>query len=600
MHQMTRLLGTATVAGVLAAVLTPVTAQATVGTAFEQDQRVNSLVMQFTTDTFATKNALGGAFVGGTAQSQINTSLHDSVQDGSISWILEMLDLDDLTGTSDPSLEVGLVEGTPVSPVGDGQYDGTSDLDWWYTPSGADIDEVGNPDDQLPASMTAKVLTAGPGATSLTTALIGVPVTLDIRQLNVQATAGDAAATLESTDGGPPGYLPEENPASSSFGSMTGGRLRGDVSAASLAAASVPAALQGATLTSCSKAYTSANTMLDLLVGGCTISVVGTQIQATQPDEATTPGDVYTFQTDATTKAVNGCTKNSAPAVLSDCLAAAEYSLYFTFTTDRVIVRSPCAPGSYSATGRAPCVLADAGFYVAEAGSTSQTACATGFTSPAGATSCDLRITTTTLTCARSSLPVGVSTLCTATVTESAGPTPTGPVTWAHPANAGTFSAASCQLSGAGTSASCSVSYRPSYAGLGSQKLRASYGGDDGHASSSGVKTLTATKRASRTRVACSPTKVPHGTKTICVAKVTDVSPGTARTATGHVNWSAPTKAGVLSATSCKLAGTTLVRKCKVTFTTRKKFRGDARITARYGGDAYHFGSTGRRTITVV
>ena len=47
-----------------------------------------------------------------------------------------------------------------------------------------------------------------------------------------------------------------------------------------------------------------------------------------------------------------------------------------------------CLPGTYSATGNAPCTTASAGYYVATAGATAQVACPVGMTSAAGAVAC--------------------------------------------------------------------------------------------------------------------------------------------------------------------------------------------------------------------
>jgi hypothetical protein len=301
--------------------------------AFEQDQRVNALTFQFGTDEFATANAFGGAFVGSTLRSQLQAAFDSSVADGSTSWLLEMPGLTDLSGTNSSPFNVGIISGTPRLPSGNpSTYDGTSDLDWWYDPAGSSAVH------QLTASFTAGTFNAGPGAISLTMNLAGVPSSVSMSSTRIRAVSGPSSTPLESTNGFPPGHLPDENLPDSltSFESMSGGRLSGNISARSLADTPIPASLVGAGTLNCSRAYTSANTMLDVLVGGCTISFLGTQIQATQPDRAAVDGDVYTFTT--TGNQVTGCTRNGAPASLADCLAGAAYSSYFRFTTDRVIV----------------------------------------------------------------------------------------------------------------------------------------------------------------------------------------------------------------------------------------------------------------------
>ena len=113
------------------------------------------------------------------------------------------------------------------------------------------------------------------------------------------------------------------------------GTLCGNTSAESLAATAIPAA----TLTQCTD-YTSANSMLDLIVGGCKYINIITVINATQPDQG--DGHVYHFSADQSHQ-VNSCTKDAIPEPLANCLASAAYSTYFRFSTDRVIAKSASA-----------------------------------------------------------------------------------------------------------------------------------------------------------------------------------------------------------------------------------------------------------------
>jgi outer membrane receptor protein involved in Fe transport len=71
-----------------------------------------------------------------------------------------------------------------------------------------------------------------------------------------------------------------------------------------------------------------------------------TAINKTQPDQvdpaapAAGAGAPYTFSVNATTKRVDTCRdKNGAVVTLTTCLAAAAYSSYFRFATDRVIIK---------------------------------------------------------------------------------------------------------------------------------------------------------------------------------------------------------------------------------------------------------------------
>jgi hypothetical protein len=263
-------------------------------------------------------------------------------------------------------------------------------------------------------------------------------------------------------------------------------------------------------------------------------------------------------------------------------------------------VRGPCVPGSYSATGAEPCTLADPGYFVDNAQATEQTPCPTGRTSTAGASACTVLLTSTVLTCVPVKLPIGVQTSCTATVTDAvAGSTPAGLVTWTRPSGKGSFSASTCALAGSGSTASCSVSYRPSYAAVGTQTLHATYAGNATHQGSTAAKTITATKRSTRTAISCAKTKLAHGTSTACTAKVSDVSGGVSRAPTGKVRWSVPSTAGALSSATCTLTGKTAVRHCRVTFTARNKIRGTVTLVAAYRGDGNHKPSSREKSLIV-
>lgn len=123
-----------------------------------------------------------------------------------------------------------------------------------------------------------------------------------------------------------------------------GGKLCGNVTADSLNQVPVPMQLlTGAT--ACNEGYTTANTFLDVLIGGCRVTFFNIQvINIRQPDQQDpTVADVgagfpYTLTRDAATRKVNGCRdKNNTTVNLQMCLLDAAYSSYFKFATDRVI-----------------------------------------------------------------------------------------------------------------------------------------------------------------------------------------------------------------------------------------------------------------------
>jgi cysteine-rich repeat protein len=297
---------------------------------FEQCHRVNSLSMAFNTDTYCTANALGGA-IGSAAQGTIGTSLTTGVTDGSITIELLALALDDLSGTNEAAMSLGILTGTPVTGT---NYNGTSDLDWWYTTASTVIDASRVPKTQTNASITSKTLNAGPSDIAISITLGGTPATLNMLAAKMRGNVGAASTPTVST-GSTPGHLPSEhlNPALQSFGTMSAGQLCGNVTAASLAMVPIPSAL----LTNCS-AYTAANSLLDVLVGGCTVAIIITVIEKTQPDKARVSGN-YVFTANSSTKVVNGCTRNGVSTPLATCLNDAAYSSSFKFTTDRVIAK---------------------------------------------------------------------------------------------------------------------------------------------------------------------------------------------------------------------------------------------------------------------
>src|ERR1043165_4634347 len=314
---------------------------------FEEDQRVTSLTMQFGTDTFAAQNAFGGALVGSILRQQLQSALDSSVANGGTSLMYEMLGLTDFTGTNQASFKVGVVNGIPVlDPNNPTQYSGTSDLDWWYQSVGTEIQPNGAPLNQLNAQIVSKVLTAGPGQISFASVIPGTPAFV-MSSTNIKASVGNTSKPLISSNGFAPGHLPSENidPALVTFASMTTGQLKGNISAASLAAVPIPAPIAA----DANSGYSANNTLLDLIVGGYSVIIFVPipQVKPTQPDAVdpgvTAPGagGPYTFQTNAS-KMVIGCKdKNGAAVNLDDGLKAAAYSSYFTFTSDRVFVLPP-------------------------------------------------------------------------------------------------------------------------------------------------------------------------------------------------------------------------------------------------------------------
>jgi hypothetical protein len=310
--------------------------------AFEQDHRMNGLTLQFGTDSFATANALGSAITG-VAQTSLQSAIASQVASGEFSVLLEMPGLADLTGTSVPSLQFGVVNGGPaLSTNNPAPYSGTSDLDWWYAADAAGVASNGVPKVQMAGSIVARALTAAAAEFRLTSNPLGTTGAMAMSSVILTATVGSSSAPLQATNGFPPGHLPSEHidPGLVSFSSMSNGKWKGNISATSLAA--MPYSLS----TTTDQGYTSSNSFLDLLVSGATAYGLFVLVRPTQPDQVDTnapiagAGPPYTFTANAS-HIVTGCRdKNGSSVPLATALNAAAYSVYFTFTTDRIIAHN--------------------------------------------------------------------------------------------------------------------------------------------------------------------------------------------------------------------------------------------------------------------
>jgi cysteine-rich repeat protein len=320
---------------------------------FEQVHRMNTLAVAFGNDGptgFCTQNALGGAIVGSIAQSEINSAISNGIADGSITIIFDLLGLTDLSGTSDPTLAIGVIGGSPVPEMGyvgdcppqdpsTGLETGpcTSDLEWWYTVDPTTIDASRTATTQLAGSIAAKVLDSpGPGEFSITVNFVGVAVTMDLFQTKVRATIGPSSTPITSSDGTTPGHLTSEHvaPALQSFQTSSSGEVCGVTAAQSLANTLTPSDLTGST---CGSFYATSNSLLDVYVSGCKALGIVSEVNATQPD-ASRDGAVYRFTANASHQVVS-CTRNGVADTLADCIANAGYSSLFKYTTDRIIAK---------------------------------------------------------------------------------------------------------------------------------------------------------------------------------------------------------------------------------------------------------------------
>lgn len=188
----------------------------------------------------------------------------------------------------------------------------------------------------------------------------------------------------------------------------------------------------------------------------------------------------------------------------------------------------------------------------------------------------------TTVACDLSTVPLGTSTPCTATVFDD---NPTGIVSWSHDGTGNvSFSPASamCTLSLSGGVASCSVIVWGT--GMGSVTLTADYLGDQNNLPSSGVFDISVNSVV----VSCSPLPV-VGRPTTCTATI--VHPSTP-TPTGKVTWYT-SGSGKFSLLTCVLSKGS----CKVRYTPASA--GIIIIMASYAGDKANPTSSGTFSLTV-
>jgi cysteine-rich repeat protein len=316
---------------------------------FEQNQRVIGMRMQFGTDAYCTANALGSS-IASVARSSFQTSLDDSIKDGSVSALFTFSG--DLTGATG-AVTVGNLSGAPPSNAP--PYSGTSDLDWWYGPTPSSIDATRAPRATLTGTFTGSVLSAT-GRLNLITSVGGAVASLAVSGAKITMPIGAASVPTVAAAVAPPGHVAAEHllPTLQSFASAGGtagsptGQLCGNIAATSLDTTAPPAALLPGGANACTEGYSAANRLIDIIVGGCTVKVVIniTAIKKTQPDQVDPmaavagAGAPYTLSADPTTKRVTTCKdKNGAVVALQTCLNAAAYSMSFKYATDRVIIK---------------------------------------------------------------------------------------------------------------------------------------------------------------------------------------------------------------------------------------------------------------------
>ncbi len=183
--------------------------------------------------------------------------------------------------------------------------------------------------------------------------------------------------------------------------------------------------------------------------------------------------------------------------------------------------------------------------------------------------------------CAPSTVIVGSSTTCTATVTGYPPGDATGTITFSQNGGSGKTSIATSPAMCALVDATCQVTLSTS--GAGAADITASYPGDTNNQPSSGGAFLTISPAPTSTNIACAPAIVLAGQTTMCTATVTGDNP------TGIITWQSTDRSGIFSSNPCTLAAYS----CNVSYTATSS----ALITATYSGDINNGGSQGTFSI---
>ena len=319
----------------------------------------------------STTNALGTQVITNViVLGELNSILQMSVSSGTLDILMQFLGLSDLTGTNANGFDIGVVNGSldPAKGTWPGTSPQNSPIDWWYLADHTTL-SMGLPTGQFTCGTIANhTLSAGPSTVSLALNFAGQPAVLQMAKARLAAAIGAPTDTPMP----PPTTLPSGFQVMETIdATATNQGLCGNITAASLSQIPVPATLTSgmfACQASCptSFAYTpctgtqtpqnsSCNSLLDVIVGGCGVTPLGSCLQAvnaTQPDVAAN-GTVMALSLDATTHKVTQNVANDNDG----------YSAYLQFAANRghftgetCAVTSDCQTGKTCPAGGGTCM----------------------------------------------------------------------------------------------------------------------------------------------------------------------------------------------------------------------------------------------------
>jgi cysteine-rich repeat protein len=248
-----------------------------------------------------TTNRFGNAF-SQTVVDLLRDRTKADIDAGAVNVLFQALDLDDLTGVSDPTLAIGLLGGE-LDPARAATWQAGA-IDWWFLANPSSVDTAGRPARRLePASIQARILTAGPSFAGLHLTFDGRATLLELQEMRIRARIDDPPAP--DVPAPPPASLAAGLAVFRSFtANQTDLGICGNVTVRSLSTIRVPTDLtEGVTACSAtctnSRVYTACpagedpapgkcHSLLDALVGGCkATSLCSPVMTPTQPDVGT-------------------------------------------------------------------------------------------------------------------------------------------------------------------------------------------------------------------------------------------------------------------------------------------------------------------------
>jgi hypothetical protein len=251
--------------------------------------------------------------------------------------LTQFLSLSDLTGTNATGFTIGVLDGTPV---GGAPMNNPIDYSFLADPS---VVKMGLPTGLLTnGALKTRALSAGPSTVTLALNLAGSVADLTMLNTSVEGTIGNATDQPTNL----PANMKIENPLAV-FETLTANGanqgLCGDITVKSLASIAAPASLIKGGTTACTENYTAANSLLDILIGGCHVfGGLAEAVVPTPPDVPTPPATNPVALTPDNNKHV------TVPGGDNDA-----YSAYLQFTANRAhFTGESCAMTTDCQTGQ--------------------------------------------------------------------------------------------------------------------------------------------------------------------------------------------------------------------------------------------------------